>query len=617
MAIASDEQGEILEQPQASEVYEKLEEPISGAPVESDKVRKWKSRIEAARKIRDEKLGFLNRLIQYYEGIQWHLDDDFTVLKDKTTINMIFANIKEELPGLYFQNPSPIVNPKERQYELSAFAMQELLRNYVKYNNRTELKKHIRLCILDAKFIYGCAKVTYTPRFGNNPKAGKPVVAGIDDFGQPIFVFDDEGNAVLESGEIIVSDLYSVDRISPRELLMDIQCRNFPEKSEWIGHEIIKPLSYLKDNDLYKNTEHLQKNVELSETFERVLNKSMTEIEASRLLSDDEDKHLVRFVEIYDFKNGEMLVLPDDASFFIREEKNYLNTFAFLRFNEKPDSFFPISDIAQEKPIQQEINVGRSLQITHARRSARKYAYDQDTFQGVDDVEGIEAMKDPEDLTLVKVSSLDKKPEPIAAVAQDPSVFMSLTQSRIDFNRISSGTESQTGFTERRKTKGEAEFQEVHGSVRRTDKQSLVADFIVDIYTKLAKIMQDTLSVKQAIKISGNSGIFWTEVSKNDIQGEYYYDIEVAEMRPQIPELDRREISELIMLITNLMNAIIANPVGPMVFNIKGMVKEITKSYPNLDVENILNMAVTPEQIAEMVMQQIQGGAGQGEGGGQ
>ena len=79
-------------------------------------------------------------------------------------------------------------------------------------------------------------------------------------------------------------------------------------------------------------------------------------------------------------------MLPDNFNNFIREENIFLNPFSFLKFNEKPDEFYPISDVAQEKPMNQEVNIGRSLMITHARRSARKYYYHQDTFHGVDDV---------------------------------------------------------------------------------------------------------------------------------------------------------------------------------------------------------------------------------------
>ena len=248
------------------------------------------------------------------------------------------------------------------------------------------------------------------------------------------------------------------------------------------------------------------------------------------------------------------------------------------------------------------------MMITHARRSARKYYYCEDTFRGIDDVVGIEAAKDPEDMSFFKIAEYDKPPRPLEMATQDATVFQNLYQSRIDYNEISSTTEAQRGLTERRKTKGESQFQESHGAVRRTDKQGLVADFIVDIYSKLAELMQRTLTVPQAIKITGNTGIFWTEIAGNDIQGDLRYDIEVSELRPEIPEMIKQEISEFIFALSNLLNSVLANPVGPMVFNIQGMVKEFTKAYPSLNVENILNMKVTPEQIAAIVMMQLQGG---------
>jgi hypothetical protein len=603
--IVSSESGEIIEQPMSTEVYDRLPEPDDVIVGDQDEIKKWQSRIDVARKTRDEKLKDLNLLMDLYEGNQW--GSGMPNMNDKTTINLIFANIKKELPNLYFQNPSPIVNPTRQEFELNAYAMQELLKSYVKNNLGTELKKHIRLCILDAKFSFGCTKVSYTPRFSVNPNKDQPILAGYDGLGMPVFVTDNEGNILTESGEILTSEFYYVERISPREVLIDSKCRNFPERAEWIGHEIVKPLVYLKNSKLYKNRKFLKRNVELSDVFKQ-LNKDIQHV--SDLVSD-EDKNQVRFVEIYDLKNEKLLVLPDDQDFFIREESIDINPFSFLKFNEKPDDFYPVSDVAQEKPLQKEVNIGRSLMLTHARRSARKYAYSSETWGGVDEIEGIEAMKDPEDLTLVKVGDLDKIPVPIQMAAQDPSIFQNVYQSRIDYNEVAGTTEAQRGLTERRKTKGEASFQEGHGAVRKTDKQSLVGDFIADSYSKLGQLMQRTLAIPQAIKIIGPTGAFWTQVGKKDIQGGLKYDIEVSDLRPQIPELDKQEISEFIFALSNFLNAILANPVGPMVFNLQGTIKEFAKSYPSINVENILNINVTPEQIIQVLMNQMQQG-GQG-----
>lgn len=608
--IISAEHGEILEQPQASETFKKLPEPKKIIPEGTDfnKVKKWQQRIAVARKIREEKLKDLKLLMDYYEGIQWHLNDNMTILKDKTTVNLIFSNIKKELPYLYFQNPTPIVNAKRGEFEFNAFAQQELLKYYTRFNLNTEFKRHVRLAILDAKFSFGILKVSYTPKFSINPNANKPVIAGYDDFNNPIFIIDSEtGNVLFEPNETLVSELYYVERCSPREILIDAECRNFPERAKWIGHEIVKPLKYLKDNDLYKNTENLSRNVDLSDLFRTTLQKTSEEIQAAKELYG-EDTEKVKFVEIYDFENQELLVLPDNTHWFIREENIFLNPFSFLKFNEKPDEFYPIPDVRIEKPLQQEVNIGRSLMITHARRSARKYYYSEDTFRGIDDTEGIEAAKNPDDMTFFKIADYDKPPEPLKLAVQDPTIFQNLIQSRTDYNEVTSSTEMQRGVTERRKTKGEAFFQEHHAAVRRGDKQSLVADFIVDTYTNLGKLMQHTLTIPQAIQVIGKAGIFWSQVARKDIQGEFFYEIDVSELRPQIPELDRRELSEFIFALSNFMNAVAINPILIQIFNIKGLIGEFAKSYPSINVENILNVNVTPEKIADLVWQQIQTG---------
>lgn len=611
--ITSDESGVIIEQPQASEVFERLKEPeqkVSLHGADYDKVMRWRARIAVARKIRDRKLKHLNKYIDFYEGNQWHDDGGMPIFKDRTTVNLIFANIKKELPYLYFQNPTPIVNPTRNEFELGAFAMQELLKSYTKFNLGTELKKHVRLTILDAKFSFGCLKVTYTPRFSPNPNKGKPTVVGTDDFNEPIFLQDDDNNYVTESDAILTSEFYFVERISPREMLFDPECRNFIDRAGWVAQELVKPLKYLKENKLYKNTEFLNRNVELADMFKHGLgNKSSEEVSAAGELYG-EDNHKVRFVEIYDFVNNELLVLPDDNAFFIREENIYMNPFSFLKFNESPDNWYPVPDIKIEMPLQQEVNVGRSMMITHARRSARKYYYSSETFRGLD--KAIEDAKNPEDMSFFEIAEYDKPPMPLGMAAQDPMIFQNLIQSKMDYNEVTGSTEASRGVTEKRKTKGEAGFQESHGAVRRGDKQNLVADFIVDTYENLAKLMQSTLTVPQAMKITGPAGVFWTQVEHKDITGiEFKLEIEVSELRPQIPEIDRKELSEFIFALSNILNALVSNPILLQIFEVQGLVGEFAKSYPSINVEKILNMKVTPEQIAEMVMAQLnQGGEG-------
>jgi hypothetical protein len=199
----------------------------------------------------------------------------------------------------------------------------------------------------------------------------------------------------------------------------------------------------------------------------------------------------------------------------------------------------------------------------------------------------------------------------------------------MNFDKVVGSTEAERGLSERRKTGQEAGFQESHGAVRRGDKQSLVADFIVDTFQNLANLMQDTLTIPQAVKVIGKTGIFWTKISRKDIQGQFFYDINVSEMRPQIPEMERQELVEFANVLTSVVERILASPVGPVIFNIQGLVSEFAKSYPSINAEKILNMKVTPEQIAQVALMQIQQGgtnnggmaeegqAGTGEAGGQ
>lgn len=562
-----------------------------------DRMELWRRRIRVARKIRDKELKDYDKLKGFYEGFQWW-EEDTPIMEDRTTVNLVFSGIKKELAHLYFKNPSPIVNAKRAEFELNAYASQELLKYYVKKNLDVELKKQIRLTLLDAKFALGCCKVIYTPLFEHNPSAGDPIEVGYDDFGDLIFLTDEEGKIVGQSNDILISELYYVERISPKEILIDPECKNFAERAKWIAQEIIKPLDYMKKSKLYKNTSGLEANVDLSETLKTTSEKEIRKLEEER----------VRFYEIYDMEEDKIIVIADGYDKFLRDDKVIAQPFIFLKFNEKLDEFYAVPDLRITKPLQEEINVGRSQMITHARRAARKYYFEEGS---IDETE-INKAKEPEDMTFFGIKDFARPPKPLELAVQDPSIYTSLMQSRIDYNDVSGDTENERGTVERRKTLGEAQLIEGHASVRRADKQSLVADFIKEIYTKLLQLMQHTLTVAQAIEIIGPTGNFWVEVEREDILGEFTMDVEVSEMKPQIPEIDKRELSEFMFALANLLTAILQNPLMLQIMNVQGLIKELAKGYPTLDVGKILNMAVTPEQIIKQAQEQQkqQGGKG-------
>jgi len=566
-----------------------------------DKLELWKRRISVAKRDRDEYVGKdHNVLIDYYKGNQWHNADGLPILEDNTTVNLIFANIKKEMPYLYYQNPTPIVEAKRMEFETGAIAAQELLRFYTKYNLKTSLKKHIRLAILDSKFAFGCMKAIYTPKFESNPNAGDPIQIGIDAFNDPVYLTDDEGNLVSETNMLLVSELFAAERISPKDMLIDPECGNFIERSKWIGQEIIKSLDYIKRSPLYKNTDDLQSNVTLEEVLRRTSEKAIRELDEER----------VKIYEMYDIETKELLVLAEGHTKFIRIAKFNVQPFSILKFNEIPDEFYALADVAVEKPLQQEINVSASMVITHARRASRKYVYEEKSISD----EQLENLKDPGDMTFAAIKDWNKPPKALESATQDPSIFQYTSQSKINFNEVVGSTEMERGVVERRKTFGEAKFQEGHGSARRSDKQSLVADFVSEIYTNIFQLMQFNLNTEQAIKVIGPKGKFWTKVKREDIQGEYFVDIEVAELRPNLPEVEKADLIQFVQILGQFLMQAANNPLTNVVVNIKGLISELARSYPNLNVEKILNMGMTPNDIAKMAVAMNQQGQNKNKG---
>jgi len=570
-------------------------------PTKEKRLNIWIDRVERAAKKRKAYFKTIKKYKKFYDGEQW--GDKKVTLKDKTTVNLIFAHIKSQIPFLYFQNPKWYVRPKgihKAQFAENARLAEMMLNYYVEENLRISLKKQIRLAILDAFFAFGVIKTGYIADFETNKNFGQPKVLGEDEAGKPIYDVSESGEMIIdEEEEIVTNEAFYARRVSPAQMLFDPECENYFEDGRWIGQEIIKSYHDVKNSKLYKNTSTLEPSYFAKTGYP--LDKTDGAYWEDGVPEVKEDVSRIKLYEVYDLEHDKLIVFAEGHDKFLRYEDIPDgidgSPFSFLRFNESPDEMYPLSDIKSLKPIQEEYNVGRAMILTHAKRFARKYGYILEKFAGDDPGKEIEKLKDPEDGALFQVNELPLKGviEPLNDAPLDSAVYANFEQTKQDFREVGGATEHERGLVERRKTAYEASKIAGAASIRKQDRGSLVEDFCSEIGTKLLQSMQANLTLGMVVEIVGEEGVKqWQTVSREDIVGEYNVGVTVGTSAPRTPEFEKRDLLELIQVLAQLPREVILPKI-----NVGGLIQEMLKLYPLVDARAIIN---TPEE--EQAMEQ-------------
>jgi len=569
---------------------------------EDPRVTIWRDRIARSKKARKKMLKDRQIYINFYEGNQWTAKK--TTLSEKPVINLIFAYIKTQLPFLYFQNPKWYCSPRgAAQYMTQLQANAELATRFVNYyakeNLGIALKKQMRLAILDAFFAFGTIKVGYSAAFETNTNFGNNKVLGEDENGDPIYEVDSETGEILKDEEekILVNEAFFARRRSPNAMLFDPECENFFEDGKWIAEEIVKPTQDIKNSELYENTKDLKPSGAIKPGFDI----QDSDLEEMKELQGDLERNTI--YEIYDLEHDRLIVLADGHDKFLRDEPIPegidKHPYAFLRFNETPDKMYPISDIALLKSLQEEINVGRGMIMTHAKRFNRKYGYTDETFAGTDGAVEMEKLKNSEDGTLFKYTGT--MPEPLKDAPLDAAVYQNFSQSFIDFREVSGSTEMDRGLVERRKTATEAGQIAKASNIRKEDRKSLVEDFAAEVGNKLVQSMQANLTREMAVQIIGPEGQMWQNVTREEIEGEFTTSVEIGSMAPRLPEFERQELVQMLQVIAQFPPEVVMVKI-----NFDGLIENLRKYFPLLDTTKIINSPSKQRELQQLLIQMKQ-----------
>jgi len=521
----------------------------------ADEQTTWESKIHRAKKVRENwKALFKTELAyDYFEGKQ---KDTGYADADWITINNIYAHVKAQLPALYSADPYFYVkvdraftaDPNEIIIMEKKARIRQAMLNYLKFE--LDLKTKMRLCIFDALFRYGVAKVHYTADEKSNPNFGNAIYS---DDGETPLVDESSGEPIYEPEYIPVNGRYNVTRIHPDDFIWDEDSGTLPDDWKWVAQRIRMTLDDAKKYKNYnkaalKKLEGKGQNT-TDEEQARTERKKGGDIagpseRGDRKKVSEKEPEVLSFWEIYRIKEGTYLTIAENGELPVMDETPVpvgieTHPFAILRFTFRDDSPYPVPPLSQGIDLAKEYNRARSDIQKHRKRFNRKYEVAKNYIGDNPDV--ISKLESGDDGTVIPVNQVGGI-NVIQEAQLDPMRYNELQYLRQEMIQVLGGSSEESRGIAGAETATQAGILDKRLEMREGDAMSMVVDFVTSIARKLDQLIQAHITKDEAVRVSGPQGEYWELVKTNDyesINGEFGYSVNVGATIPSLPHVER------------------------------------------------------------------------------
>ena len=432
---------------------------------ESQQVQKLQDRVAVSRRWRDQ-VSTENNGENLLDEIKGKYDVTLGNIQ-VPPINEMFAYKDATLANLYYKDPYITVNAKKDATILSAYILEAGVNHLWK---ELKLKQDIELQITDALFVgHAWNKV------GNSTKTSG-------------------------SGDLlkIVEDSIYANRVSWRDMYINVGCKNPPKDNLWIAQRIYRPT-----DDVKKDYPRVAK---------RLTGSSYPSIDIKYMknILYKEDFNYTAIYEIWDAHERMIYTIADEVNDKYLEDPRpwpeWLEEYPFqmLSFHNIPDDPYPQSDVAPWEPQVKEKIKLFTMMLNFAKRWNRQAVIKKGTM-GVQEMDKFEKGIEGSILTATNTGDLNAAIKMLDWGSMPPDFFTLIDRldSLIDRIRgqsaVSMGGMSKTGT----RTLGELDLMK-QGSDSRTDrKQNRIEVHCANIASHLIMQMKNNFDVPYIAKITG------------------------------------------------------------------------------------------------------------------
>lgn len=575
-------------------------EPLIGKPVSkvqteevADDVAWWFCEIDRGLKLRKKQATLWNRNERFLTRAQWRGDEVGELVRgsgDEMTVNKLGAYIRTRVSLLAYKNPMPKFTPRTAAgYESIPVpminadgtpALDEMGQVKVNMIPRHKVAEGLVRDIVSQPMFgltetthrltkagdlaYGCLKVGYRPEFETDPEPDEKeqkvkVKDGRLDFGMyernkvdgSLIV---DGGRLVEKKDIPTWEEWFIDWTNHHHIIMDPDCQEDTSQARWIVQEIIRPLTDVKDDPLYKKSvrSKVQGTGDDDLGYEEGDEPVMYRDEAIK-----ERRKRVRLFEIWDRIDQRLIVLADGCGEKLRDvpmpDGVYDDPYAFYRNNVPLGEWYNDPIACDLVPIAMEFNYARQMQSRAMKNSTRKIFTDERALEDLD----IETLKSDEDMALIKVKTaaitqiggMDKALMPYVPPMVHPSIWENIQQIDKDFWEVG-GMPPEAAGSPKSKTATQVEEMSAHSGARvRTDRAYLGQCWRV-AYKKLYDSIQAHMTRERAIQIMGPEGSLFTGLVDRDmIVGDYDIDVDVEDLGPTNDAMQVAQFQQMLQVI--------------------------------------------------------------------
>lgn len=503
-------------------------------------IDRLRTRVNVSEKIMEEENRTIwKRCKKGFTGEHW---------KDRSgyhTINIIWATIMTELPGLFYGIPKfKLKSTSNKMTELLRLKNEELLNKiigtmpFAEIIQNTILAAHLNLGVIE----WGCDS-----KFMKNPNAGEVITSLVPDpttgemIQQPIVDLD--GQPIVEPESIAEEDSFYIKRIKAEDFLPDPSSGEVFEELSWF---CIK--DYMKKKDISKAYNiSMKKLSHVSYVIKGFDDDEIAKRRDTYALGEEEEFKRIPVYKMYDRDAGEVYIFCDGVDTLLsREDMPEQEPYALLKFNTRPDDFYQIPEVYPMLDPQKEIEIAATMRSEHMKRNARKI-WVQD--QAVDNSE-IDKLTSPYTMAVVKVKKGANSMGAIDFGAADPTIFQHEAVSQDQFNQIAGLASSHRGGANKRLTATAEMIQDRYQGIRQRDKAFKVRDFLIKVANGLLNCIHENLTLPLELEILHDEKPYIVQyIPTIDIYNDFDAEIDVRSIMAPAEEVERAQWLSLLDLM--------------------------------------------------------------------
>lgn len=511
----------------------------------------WKKRIDNAKAEHKKKVKeWADKILLEYAG---ETDRNMDTSEKYEQVAQVIMAVEETVqPHLFFQNPTVICKAKTQKWEKREALCKAVVQQEYSDTKDTGygIELENELVVLDARLMpFGATKTSW---FAEGEILKEPVAAGgmMDRFKGMLTGAPQE----FTEQPVIDKQGHVTERVNPLNLYLDYTATHITKQKWHIEAIAVRKEDLVKPRYEQDIVAKLEPTMTIGPEYKNISNS-----ERDRMMERDPDSKGIKIYECHDLENRVIHTVPEGGTDFIEFATEYpipeSSQYAFLWFIEKPNEVYPLPPI----------------KFYRKRANEFSYIYSQvsrqiDKFMPKIGVDGTKL--GPIDKEKLKAGNLGTLFETVGAPAGVVSVFNPQVQADLfkymgmikELMNMESGVnEYELANPEKRKATEARQISEGTTS-RRFKPKKRVAGFLKNQAHKIWMILAQNATEEQMVKVLGpdDAQEWWNDPetgkstwTKEDIAGDYFFDIDVDSVAPRDLEKQKLHNQESFALLTN------------------------------------------------------------------